>query len=520
MKIVTVEQMRAVEQASVELGVSLDELQLNAAGALAREVEGLFSEGCGPALFLVGPGNNGRDALIAAELLVQRGWMVRAYLAPDVGSEDVLTRLREGGAAVQQHADAGGWGLLRAWIAQATVVVDGLLGIGIHGTLREPMAGIVTVAGDEVGVRRVSVVAVDLPSGIDADSGQVAGVALRADYTLSLGCVKVGLLKFPGAGYVGRLIPVDIGLPEASCTGLRVELLTGGSTAPLLPARPLGGHKGTFGRVLVVAGSRNFVGASYLAGAAAARSGCGLVTLAVPEWQRTALVSSLPEATYLPLQDGSEEAWEANAQAVAETLPACNALAIGPGLGQGESVTRLVMAVLESNRGAQAVPTVVDADALNALAGVDRWWERIGAGHILTPHPGEMARLTGLSTVEISEDRQAVALDAARRWGQIVVLKGAFTVVAAPEGTAWISSAAISALGSGGTGDVLTGLMAGLLAQGAESVDAARAAVYLHAAAAELSLASRGTDRLLASDLLPEIPRAICDLQCLEERAL
>ncbi|HEX2988869.1 MAG TPA: NAD(P)H-hydrate dehydratase, partial [Chloroflexota bacterium] len=237
--------------------------------------------------------------------------------------------------------------------------------------------------------------------------------------------------------------------------------------------------------------------------------------LAVPEWQRAALVPLLPEATYIPLLDGKEAQQGANLRAVMDTLPACNALAIGPGLGQGEGIVSLVLGVLEGNRGGPKVRTVVDADGLNALATVDRWWERIDPGNVVTPHPGEMSRLVGIPTVEVNANRADVALDAARRWGQVVVLKGAFTVVADPDGAAWINPAAMPALGSGGTGDVLTGLLAGLMAQGASPLDAARAAVYLHTAAAELTLASSATDRLLASDLLTSIPRAICDLACL-----
>ncbi len=515
MKVVTVQQMRAIEQASVEKGVSLDQLQLNAATAVAGELEQLFPEPEAPALFLVGAGNNGRDTLIAAGLLMRKGWTVRVYMAPGAGSEDVLAPLRAGGAAILQHADAGGWSLLRDWVAEAAVVVDGLLGIGIHGTVREPMAGIITVAGDEAAASGTTVVAVDLPSGIDADSGRVAGVALRADYTISLGCVKAGLLKLPAAEYVGCLLPVGIGLPEGVGPELRVELLTGAHVAPLIPPRPLDGHKGTFGRVLVVAGSGAFVGASYLAGAAAARSGCGLVTLAVPEWQRVPLASLLPEATYVPLRDEGKDRRDADIDAVTEALSACQALAIGPGLGQGERVVEFVLGILEGNRGGPKVKSVVDADGLNALSAVDRWWEQIGPGHVITPHPGEMSRLLGIPAAEINANRPDVARDAAKRWGQVVVLKGAFTVVASPDGNAWINPAAMPALGSGGTGDVLTGLVAGLMAQGATPLDAARAGVYLHSAAADLTLAGSGTDRLLASDLLPWIPRAICDLACL-----
>lgn len=516
MKIVTVQQMREIELASVKYGVSLDQLQQNAAAAVAREVERIFEGSEGPALFLVGPGNNGRDALIAADLLRQRGWAIRAYLAPKAGSEDVLEKLEEGGASVHAQRDAEDHRVLRRWIDDAQVVVDGLLGIGIRGWVREPIAGIIAVVNEETESSRVPVVAVDLPSGVDADTGEIAGCAVRCDYTISLGCVKAGLLKFPAAEYVGQLVPVEIGLPRESYESVRLELLIGEEIAEMLPMRPLGAHKGIFGRVLVVAGSRNFVGAPYLAGGAAARSGCGMVTFAVPEWQRTSLAALLPEATYLPLLDVDDvESAEADAQAISEVLPDCKALIVGPGLGRGPGQSRLVMGVLEAAGRTAGLRAVVDADALNALAVEERWWERIGTGHVLTPHAGEMARLTGLSPLEIDKDRWGVALETAGRWGQTVVLKGAFTVVADPSGDGWVSPAAMPALATAGTGDVLTGLVAGLMAQGMPSTEAARAAVFLHIAAARQVLASGGVDRLLASDLLPAIPVAIVGLPSL-----
>ena len=514
MKIVTVEQMRAVEQRSVQHGVPLDRLQLNAAAAIARETDIILGRRRGPVLVLAGPGNNGRDGLIAAAILAEKGRKVRAYLAPRVASEDVLSRLGAAGGEIARHEQPGGPQQLVRWIRDASLVVDGLLGIGIAGQTREPMAGIISAADRESVANRVPVVAVDLPSGIDASSGEVHGAAIHASWTLSLGCVKSGLLRFPAAEHVGKLLPLEIGLPAESYQGIRTELITPGDVASMLPARPLGGHKGTFGRVLVVAGSRNFVGAAYLAGGAAARSGCGLVTLAVPEWQRIAIASRLPEATYLPLEEsGDRAAALGNARSIIETLPDCAALAIGPGLGQGPAQTELVIDVLAAAKGVQSLRTVVDADALNALASEAKWWEKIGRGHVLTPHPGEMSRLIGLPTAEVNAARWEVAKEAAAKWGQIVVLKGAFTVVASPDGEVWVSGVALPALGTAGTGDVLTGLIAGLMAQGLSESAAARAGVYLHAASAERVLIQSRAETLLASDLLPAIPSAIADLR-------
>jgi ADP-dependent NAD(P)H-hydrate dehydratase / NAD(P)H-hydrate epimerase len=507
-KIVSVHQMRAIEDAAVERGVSLDELQWNAATAVANRVEELFRQDHRPLLFVAGGGNNGRDALIAAAILLERGREVRAYLAPRAGSEDVVRRLVEGGARVHAEEGPGDRALLGEWIEDASALVDGLLGIGIRGDVREPIAGIIATAADACRSLSVPVVAVDLPSGIDADTGEVAGVALRADYTISLGCVKAGLLKFPAAGYVGRLMPVGIGLPPGTDASVALELLTRASMGALVPARAPDAHKGSFGRVLVVAGSARYVGAGYLVGAAAARIGCGLVTLAVPGWQLTALAALLPEATYLPLPEaGSTEDAIENARAVADMLAESDALVVGPGLAQGAPPATLVRSLLEANERGRRVPCVIDADALNALVAWEGWWKEVSFPCVLTPHPGEMARLTGLSAPGVNARRWELTQAKATEWRQTVVLKGAFSVISDPAGSTWVSPHAVSALASGGTGDVLAGMIAGLISQGATASAAARAGVFLHAESAREALKASGADRLLAGDLLPAIPR-------------
>lgn len=506
MKIVSVQQMREIEQGAVALGVSLDDLQRNAADAIARELERLLPRPDDPLLFLAGPGNNGRDALIAAAILRRRGVEVRVYLAPKAGSEDVLADLRERGARVYSHSGERGLPLLVDWLRESAAVVDGLLGIGIKGAAREPIATLIETVSREAAAHPIPVVAVDLPSGIDADTGDIPGAAIRATHTISLGCVKEGLLKFPAASLVGKLLPVGIGLPDATLHGVARELLTAGDLAGAIPGRPLDAHKGTFGRVLVVAGSEEFVGAGVLAGTAAARAGCGLVTLAIPAWQRAAIAARLPEATYLPLVDGDgEAAATANAEAIAAAIPGCSALLVGPGLGRGAYQARLVTGVLEAAGEVPGLAVIVDADGLNALADQPDWWGNNGPGWVVTPHPGEMGRLLGRSAAEVNARRWETAEEAARAWSQVVVLKGAFTVVAAPSGRTWINGAALPALATAGTGDVLSGLIAGLAAQGASPLAAARVGVYVHAAAEE-ALNTRRSDRLIASDLLETIP--------------
>lgn len=510
MKVVSAAEMRAIEVKSVELGVSLEQLQLNAARAIAEHVERIAGGQTGTLLFLAGRGNNGRDALIAASILRDRGFDVAAYLAPSAGSEDLTRRLRGAGAQVVEEQGKLDRTILRELIRDSVAVIDGLLGIGIRGEVREPIAGLIGAAAESCRESGVPVIAVDLPSGVDADTGDIAGVALPADFTVSLGCVKAGLLRFPAADLTGLLATADIGLPVGSLDGISTELLMEEEVAGLLPPRPANSHKGSFGRVLVVAGSSRYVGAGYLVGAAAARSGCGLLTLAVPEWQRTALASLLPEATYLPLASSERpEDVEANVRSLEELMPVCDVLAVGPGLGVGPGARRLVAGVLDANARGPRLPCVIDADGLDTLAGHGQWWEPLGASCVLTPHPGELGRMLGLTATEVNARRWDLARESAARSGQTVLLKGPFSVVADAGGRSWINPFALSALASGGTGDVLTGIIAGLIAQGASPAEAARAGMFVHGAAAEDVLDEGRTDRLLASDLLPAIPRIL-----------
>ena len=289
-----------------------------------------------------------------------------------------------------------------------------------------------------------------------------------------------------------------------------VDLMTRTWAASTLPPRPLSGHKGTFGRVMIVAGSHNYVGAALLAAGSAGRVGTGLVTLAAPASLQAAVAPQAVEATHLPLDETSPGIHSPrSARQVVEAAPACQALLVGCGIGQASDTQEMLRRLLLSWEPLPA--TVIDADGLNFLAGQDGWWYRLTGSAVLTPHPGEMARLTGRSTEEVQSDRTATALEAAERWGCVVAFKGAFTVVASPRGRAYVSPFANPALASAGTGDVLAGAIAGLLAQGLDPMDAAALGVYLHGAAAEAA-AHDGRAGLLAGDLLPALPRAIAAL--------
>jgi NAD(P)H-hydrate epimerase len=325
--------------------------------------------------------------------------------------------------------------------------------------------------------------------------------------TITFGLAKVGLYTLPGSEYAGKVQVIDIGIPKDAAREVPVELIDAAWVRERLPARPAASNKGTFGRVMCVAGSANYPGAARLASEACYRIGAGLVTLACPDVLRAIVAPSTPEVTYLPLGD-APALTPPSARAIVDALDGYDVLLIGPGLSQADGVREAVEEVL-THVPSSVRAAVIDADGLNALAKWDGWHERIDTPLVLTPHPGEMSRLLGTSIDAVQHDRLATALDAARRWKQVVVLKGAHTVIAAPDGRAAISPHATALLATAGTGDVLAGAIAGLIAQGVAPFEAAACAVYLHGAAAEECGEEIGDRGLLASDLLPALPRAI-----------
>ena len=324
----------------------------------------------------------------------------------------------------------------------------------------------------------------------------------------------MGLFAFPGAGAVGLLETADIGLPPSVSDDVEVDLMGPEWAASALPERPMDAHKGSFGRTLVVAGSGSYVGAAALAASAAYRAGAGLVTLAVPESIRDALAARAPEPTFIPLPESSPGVASPDAaDVILERLPRFDAMLVGCGLGQSPDTRRLVEALLFS--GGRLPPTVVDADGLNTLAAMAaegrRWWETLPPA-VLTPHAGEMARLTETDAAALQGDRIDSARRHAQSWNKVVVLKGAYTVVARPDGGAMLSPFANPGLASAGTGDVLAGAVAGLLSQGVEMAQAASLGVYLHGLAGERVRDRLGGVGMVAGDLLPALPLAIREL--------
>ncbi|MCH7655910.1 MAG: NAD(P)H-hydrate dehydratase [Chloroflexi bacterium] len=515
MKVVTIEQMREMERRAVAGGINEDTLMETAGLGVARHVAQLLDGIRGRrVIVLVGPGNNGGDGMVAARYLADWGALITLYMTSARRRDDKFEDCRARRVRVVETSEDPEQWQLGSYLALTDVVLDAVFGIGndrpLDGDVRRLMAGLHDLRREPA---RAKLIAVDIPSGINADTGECDDGCFPADVTLTLGAPKVGLFRFPGAAYVGRVETLPIGLPGGADDGIDLDLADASTVRALLPPRPLAAHKGSFGHLAVVAGSRSFVGAAVLAAAGAYRAGAGLVTLAAPETVDRMAAAQLLEQVHLPLAETSDGHVAADAAgAVRELFGRASAAVVGPGLGAAESVRGFLGALLLTEP-AIAIPLVIDADGLNALAQSYDWSAKLRAEAVLTPHPGEMSRLLGKPVAEIEADRVATAREAAARWHQVVVLKGAHTVVAAPDGRAALSPFANPALATAGTGDVLAGIIGSLLAQGTAPYDAAVAGVYVHAAAGEAIREEQGDAGLLASDLLSRVPVVLRDLR-------
>jgi hydroxyethylthiazole kinase-like uncharacterized protein yjeF len=513
--LVTSEEMRCLETAADGAGVSFAAMMESAGASVVREISRRYQTAGRPVLVLVGPGNNGGDGLVAARLLHDLGAKVTVYLSRQRETDDVNMRLvvDRGIRIVLASNDPDG-GILTQEASRAAVVVDALFGTGIsrpvEGSVRRILRSLSDTFRRSDRPANQVIVAVDLPSGLHADTGSVDPLTPRADLTITFAFPKRGQYLFPGADYVGELVVADIGIDSKLACHVPITVAAAAGVAGLLPIRPRDANKGDFGKALVVAGCANYTGAATLACMAAARVGAGLVSLACCASLHPIFASRLIETTFLLLPEHEPGYLGVHASPIlVDSATAYSAVLLGPGLGQRPDTKAFVLESL----GRLDLPRVIDADALNALATEDEWWRALPADAVLTPHPGEFARLARLTVPEVQSDRLGMAIGRAVEWGHVVVLKGANTVVAAPDGRACVIPFANPGLATAGSGDVLAGAIVGLLAQGLAPFPAAIAGAYLHGLAGGIAARQIGQVGMVAADLIPVLPEAIRSLK-------
>ena len=507
MKIVTSHTMQGLDkQAIEECGISGLELMENAGQQCVDAIVSAFGSQ-GRAVIIAGKGNNGGDGYVIARLLSQTGWDVTVYILAERSQitgdaavnldrlpEDTVVHCPNPGQLSSQYPGK---------IAQADVIVDAILGTG----LRSDVADVYREAIEIINAANRPVLAVDIPSGIHGTTGRVLGDAVRASLTVTFAFAKLGHILYPGAEYTGKLIVADIGIPPRIIEEAPgYDLLNDDLIRPMLSRRDRQAHKGHFGHCLVIAGSPGKTGAAALTANSAVRAGSGLVTLAVAESLHAILETKTTEAMTEPLHDaGSGHLTSSAFPAIVKFLDGKDALALGPGLGRRPGTTALVQAIVES----VSLPMVIDADGLNALADdISVLRRKKSEAMILTPHPGEMARLLGTSIPDVEAVSILVAQEFARNFGVYLILKGARTIVASPTGMAAINSSGNPGMASGGMGDVLTGIIVSLLGQQYSAWDACRLGVFIHGYAADLVAEEKGEIGICASDVQEMLPFA------------
>jgi hydroxyethylthiazole kinase-like uncharacterized protein yjeF len=491
-----------LDRRSAERGVTVDALMENAGAAVAGSVLRLGGGSYGRrALVLCGKGSNGGDGLVAARHLHRTGVSVSVVLLADPGE------LRGGAArSFELFASSGGrWKPFRADrlgrdVGRADAIIDAMFGTGFRGEPEGPWRAAIEAIGDAAD----RVVAVDIPSGVEGETGAVRGVAVRAARTVTFGTLKPGLVFFPGAEHAGEVEVADIGFPP-DLVRSELSLVESSDVAGWLRPRSAESHKREAGYVLLVAGSRAMTGAAILAASAAYRAGAGLVTVAVPRGILPIVEGAITEATFLALPETdagtvSDAAWPE----LRDRLAGVGAAAIGPGLTTDRSTVQLVRRVVRES----PVPVIVDADGLNAFRDEPSLLADRASPVVLTPHAGEFGRLTGLSSTEVVEDRVGHARKAAEEFRATVLLKGSRTVIAEPGGRALVNPTGGPYLATGGTGDVLTGAIAAFLARGVEPTEAAAAAAFVHGLAGRMAAERRG-DGVVASDVVAHLPGAV-----------
>jgi ADP-dependent NAD(P)H-hydrate dehydratase / NAD(P)H-hydrate epimerase len=518
MKVVTSAQMREVDRLSTQkYGIPSLQLMENAGAGVVGYLENNFGGLDRREIVVVcGKGNNGGDGFVVARLLRERGARPVAILCagPEEMSGDAAVnrdRYRRAGGEITFARNLNDWKEAGKLLSRAEIILDALLGTGLRGVVEGWLAEVI----DDINSRRrfARIVAVDIPSGLPSDSGEVAGPAVDADVTVTFTAPKTGQLLYPASQEVGQLVVVPIGSPRAlveECSDSQIRWLEPAEIASLDLRRRADANKGNFGHALIVAGSVGKTGAAIMSGWAALRAGAGLATVATPEPCLPVVAGQTPELMTEPLaatHAGTLSARALDHDYFAKILQGKSILAVGPGITTQTETQEFVLRLVREN----STPMVLDADGLNAFVGHRSELAQHKCSEIvLTPHPGEMARLIDSTPAEVQKQRITVAQKAAAEFNATVVLKGHQTVIARPEGSVWINPTGNPGMAKGGTGDVLTGMLAGILAQHGRTnwTEAVCFGVYLHGLAGDLAAREQGEIPLMATDVIRAIPRA------------
>ena len=513
MRVLTAAQMREADRRTIEdIGIPSLVLMENAGRQVVAAMEAIHSDILDRQVaILCGRGNNGGDGFVVARTLLQRGVDVSVFLIGQVSDVrgdarvnlDILGRL---GVTVVEVADGQAWELHLSEVRDCNLIVDAIFGTGLNA----PVTGLIESVITDVNASGIPVVSIDLPSGLSADSCDPIGESIDAGTTVTLGAPKLPLVLPPAENHAGDIVIADIGIPTDIIDGLDgpvISLLTRASARELLTPRTPDSHKGDYGHVLLVAGSKGKTGAAHLSAMGALRGGAGLVTVATPASCQAVVATMAPEYMTVGLDETADGLNPDGVDALIEI--ARDVIAIGPGLGQAPGTRAFVQSLVDR----ATTPLVIDADGLNAfIEDPDRLAGREGRDVIITPHPGEMARLLGMSTDEVQASRLEIARNFAVAHHVYVVLKGHRTLIATPDEKVFINPTGNAGMATGGTGDVLTGMIAALLGQLLDAEAACKLAVYLHGMAGDLADADLGDVSLMASDLVSHIGDAVQEL--------
>ncbi len=538
MKVASTREVREIEAAADRSGTSYEHMMLNAGAAASRSLEQrLKIDATTRIVFLIGKGNNGGDGLVMAHCLsLSTEAQISLYLLEPRSTADAPYRaVVDAGLPLALATDDADRQGLKDSLLHADIIVDAVLGIGARLPLRGVAAEVLAAAKNCLSERKTQaaerdqhlphdpgltplserpfVIAIDCPSGVDCDTGEADNNVVAADLTITFIAGKPGLYTFPAAALAGAVEVSQIGIPKGlpALQGITAEVMDRKLVASLLPPRPLDSHKGTYGKAMIVAGSPNYIGAISLAGEAAYRAGAGLVTIATAATLIEIVAGSLREPTWLPLPNTDGAISEAACETISKQVAGYDSLLIGCGLGLRQSTGAFILRLLASG---SLPPLILDADALNFLSRKPRWWKQLPQETVLTPHPGEMARLTGKSAKIINANRWEIAREYSAAWNVALLLKGAHTLIAAPDGRISVIPFKTDALSKAGTGDVLAGLIAGMRAQGLSAYNSARVGAYLHASAGTIAAATVGSGRsVVAGDVLTAVGSAFAALE-------